>query len=364
MRSKAWLPIAVLVLSSLACSLCGRAERAVEVGKEAATRASEVATAVGEDVAVTELPETADEDAQEVTPTDGAGEDESSPEVDADALSELDSYRVRMISRWVPDEGPAEGMTVEQAHTREPVAQRFLIDMGDGVVTELVQIGDQAWYCSGGSCTQTEADPEELASNFGDSMLLDPADVTGDADATFVGRERMNGIQTRHYTLNMTDAQAALLAQGEVVNIQSDVWVADEPDLPSYTARFQMTWDETRDEEAGKSEFLYDIYDVNEPFEIEPPEGAEGSGLPEDVPLYSNAEELFAMEGMATFNSPDDVASVADFYRDALSAEGWASQTDEQMGDTVQQVWQKEDRTLTLMVSREDGGSSVIITIE
>jgi hypothetical protein len=59
--------------------------------------------------------------------------------VDADALSDIDRYRVRMISRWVPEERPAEGMTAEQAHTREPATQRFLINIGDGVANELVQ---------------------------------------------------------------------------------------------------------------------------------------------------------------------------------------------------------------------------------
>jgi hypothetical protein len=344
--------------------LFGTAEKAIEVGKDAATKASEAATAVGEGVVSTALAETSAEATPKPELEDTAGEDTSSPELDPDALSGLDSYRVRMTSQWTPPEGPGEVMTIEQAHTREPAAQRFVIDMGDDVRTELVQIEDQAWYCSGGGCSQIQADPEDLASSFGDAMILDPADVTQDANARFVGRESLNGVQTRHYVLDVTDMQAAALARGEVANMKSDVWIADEPTLPSYTARFEMSWDETRGGDAGKSEFSYDVYDVNSAFAIEPPEGAESSSLPEDVPLYPDREDVFTVEGMITFTSPDDVVTVADFYRDALPGQGWTSETDEEMGDMVSQEWQKEERRLALMVAPEDEGSSVMIKLE
>ena len=310
------------------------------------------------------MAETSGEAEPESEPDEAAADDESIPEVDADAMSEFDSYRVRIVSRWTPEVGDAEGLTMEQAHTRSPVAQQFIIDMGEDVETEFVQIENEAWYCSGGSCTQTAADAEELATGFGDSMVLDPADVTNDADARFVGRERMNGVQTSRYALDLSEAQAAVLAQGDVADLQSNVWIADEPSLPAYTARFEMSWTETRDGEAGKSEFFYDVYDVNAPFSISPPEGSESSGLPDDVPAYPNTEDVFSMEGMTTFRSPDSVETVADFYRDGLPAQGWTNETDEELGDMVNQVWKKDERTLNLMVSPSDEGSSVMLSIE
>lgn len=364
MKSRIWLPVVLLVLSSLACSLFGRAERAIEVGKEAATRVSEAATAVGEGAVGTVLPQTSDESTPEPQATEPAAEDESLPEVDPDALSGLESYRVQMSSRWMPDEGSPEVMTIEQAHTREPAARRIAVDMGEEVGYEFVQIGDQAWYCSEGGCTQTQADVEELTSDFGGAMIIDPADITEDANAKFVGRENMNGVRTRRYALDVTEMQAAAMAQGDVTNLQSTVWIADEPDLPTYTARFEMSWDEERGEEAGTSEFTYEVFDVNSAFTIEPPEGAESSSLPEDIPLYPRSEEVFSMEGMVTFSSPDDVATVAQFYRDELPGQGWTSETDEEMGEMVNQLWQKESRQLTLMVAPADEGSSVMITLE
>ncbi|MGD2147611.1 MAG: hypothetical protein PVH41_13025 [Anaerolineae bacterium] len=364
MKSRISLPLTMLILSSLACSVCGTAGKAIQLGRDAATVASDAATAVGEGVVATVVAETSGEAEPEPETDEAGADDESMPEVDADAMSDFDTYRVRIVSQWTPEVGDAEGLTMEQAHTRSPAAQQFIIDMGEGGSTEFVQIESEAWFCSEESCTQTEADAEQLAAGFGDSMILDPADITNDADARFVGREPNNGVQTRRYALDLSEAQAAMLAQGDVADLQSNVWIADEPGLPTYTARFEMSWTETRDGETGKSEFFYDVYDVNTSFTIEPPEGAESGGLPDDVPAYPNTEDVFSVEGMTTFNSPDSVESVADFYRDALPAQGWRSETDEELGDMANQVWKKDDRTLNLMVSPSDEGSSVMLSIE
>jgi hypothetical protein len=364
MRSKIWLPLTILVLSSLACSVCGTAGKAVQLGRDAATVASDAATAVGEGVVGTIAAHVPDEEAPEPDSEEPPAGDEPMPEVDADAMSEFDTYRVRIVSQWTPEQGEAEEMTIEQAHTRSPAAQQFVIHMGEGGSTEFTQIAGEAWYCTEGGCTRTEADADELAAGFGDSMMLDPAGITNDADAKFVARESKNGVQSRRYALVLTEAQAAVASRGEVSDLQSDVWIADDPDLPRYTTRFEMSWTEIRDGVTGKSLFSYDVFDVNSSFTIETPKGAESTGLPEDVPLYPDASDVFSVEGMTTFNTSDDVETVAEFYREALPAERWDIQTDEALGEMVNQVWKKDNRTLNLMMAPEAVGSSVMMSME
>lgn len=364
MKRAIWLPLVVLVLASLACSAFGAAERAVEVGQEAATRASEAATAVGEEVMNTPEGETSEETG-EGTGAGEADEETTGPELDPDALSGLDSYRTRVRMQWVPSEGDPEGVTMEQAHTRDPQAQRFVVEGDTEDDFEFVQIGEQAWYCAGGACSQVDADPEDLVAGFGEEMMFDPDDMTDEANATFVGREEMNGIQSRHFKLDLSAMETALLAQGEVSDVESNVWIADESGLPKFTVRFQMTWNETREERPGSGELFYEVYDVNEPISIEPPEAAEKSGLPEDVPAYPNAEDTFSMEGMTSFTSSDDVATVADFYAEELEAQGWSLTNDQDVGeDAVNQLWQKDERQLILAITLEDGESNVTIMIE
>jgi hypothetical protein len=372
--------LTVLVLAALACSMFGQAEEAVDAGRDAVTKASEMATAVGEaddgtvaseeptEGPVTETPTTleGEEDATAEPATEQTGSDDPpQPELDSDALTGLVSYRTRLTVEWEPEEGETEAMRFEDAHTREPSARRLVMSGMDAhEAVELVQIEDRAWMCTQDACSQMEADPEELASGFSEAALLDPGDLVGDADATFVGREEVNGIQTRHYTLDLTAEQVAFLAQGEVSDLEGEVWVADEPELPSFAARYEMSWTERRQEVPGEVSFVYETYDVNEPFAIAPPEGAADTGLPEDVPLYPDAQELFSVQGMVTFRSSDDATEVAEFYRERLSEEGWSADSDDEMGDAIQQMWVKDGRTLAVFLSDEEDGSTAMLTLE
>jgi len=365
MKWRIWLPITLLLLASMACSLFGGAEKAIEVGKEAATKASEMATTVGEEGVATLVPELPEEEEATEESPEETSEEAAQPEVDADALANLESYRTRFHAEWRPEEGDPEVFSFEEASTRNPSARRMVMEgMAEGETIEIVQIEDQSWMCSGGTCSQMAADPEELTSGFSDTMMFDPSDVTDEANATFEGREKMSGYQTRHYTLDVTPMQAAFLAEGEVSDLEGEAWVADEPDLPAFVVRFEMSWTEEREAVTGQVSFVYETYDVNVPFTIEPPEGAEASGLPEDVPMYPDGELTFSMEGMTSFSSADEVSEVADFYREQLAAEGWTMESDDEMGSMVQQAWRKGERALTLMISSEDGGSSIMISIE
>jgi hypothetical protein len=362
MRKRRWLPVVLLVLASLACSVFGRAEEAIEAGKEVATRVSEVATVVEEEGVATLMPESSEGEPADEEP---ATEEPADEELNLEDLSGLDSYRTRFSVEWRPEEGEPEIIRFEEAHTRNPSAQRMVMEEGaGGEGFELVQIEDKSWLCGGGACTQMDADAEELASGFSDAAMFDPGDMTDESNATFVGRETIDGVRTRHYTLNLTPMQAAFLGQGEMSDLAGEAWIADEPDLPAFAVRFEMSWTEKRQDLTGQASFVYETYDVNVPFTIEPPEGAEESGLPEDVPVYPNGEETFSMAGMTSFSTPDSLTAVVDFYRDGLAAEGWTAESDEALGEMVQQTWKKGDRTLTLIVSAQDEETTVMITIE
>lgn len=369
MKPRIWLPMTLLVLASLGCSLLGRAGEVVELGKEAATRVSGVATAVGEEGIETLMPEipelpgeeTEDEPLEEAP----AAEEVDEGEIDVESLEGLDSYRTRLTSEWMPTNGDPERISFEEARTRDPAAQRLVMENFPGEESlEIVQIGNQSWMCSGGSCTQMEADPDELASGFSEDVLFDPDDVVDDASAEFVGRETVNGVQTRHYVLDLPVGEVVPFSEGEVSDPTGEAWVADEAGLPRLVVRFEMGWAEERESIGGQVSFTYETYDINEPFTIEPPAEAAEGGLPDDVPVYPNASGMISMEGMASFDMQDGVMDVADFYREALAAEGWTAESDDELGDMVQQTWSKGARSLMLIISEEDEGSNVVITVD
>ncbi len=360
MRKTIWLPVALLVLSSLACGLFGRAGEALEAGREAATAVAELGAAVGEDGLATLVPQLIEE---------GAAADDSSddapigPEIDADALFDLRSYRLRITTEWTSDEGESHVTTLEEARTRDPWARSMVMQgMTDDMLVEFVEIGDQAWMCSAGSCTQMPADSDEMESAFGDMGVFRPETVTD--DARFLGRETVNGIQTRHYALDLTQMTALLAAEGHVSDMSGEIWIADEPDLPKFTVRYQTSWRVKRADESGRQSLLHEVYDINVPFTIEPPEGADRSGLPEDVPAYPGGQQEFSMAGMTAFSTDDALADVAEFYREALVAEGWTLESDEVLEQMVQQRWTKDARMVTLVASAQDDGTSVMITVD
>ncbi len=363
MKKRLWMILVLPVLASLACSFFGAAEEAVQVGKDAATQAAEVATEVGEEVA-TQPP--AEEEAESETEGEASGED-AAPDLSENALANLNSYRARLSTQWIPEEGDPISFVMEQEHTRDPAAERIVMEGFEGEEGEgfeWIQIEDKSWYCMGDTCTETQADADEMASNFEEGLSFNPSDFTDDTEFRSAGRETVNGIRTKHYILDLSKTEVAFLAQGNVENVEGEAWVANESDLPSFVVRFQMTWEETRGEQPGTAEFVYDVYEVNAPITIEPPAAAETSGLPEDVPSYPDASEVVSMGGMTTFITPDDVSTTADYYRKELAAQGWTNESDDDLGEMVNQVWKKDDRTLTLMISSEDEGSNVLITIE
>ncbi len=348
MKRIIWLPITLLVLSSLACGLFGRAEEIIDAGQDAATAVAEVGEGLSEEDPVD-------------SPDDGAVE----PEIEDDALDRLESYRMRMTTEWVPEEGEPDRFTMEQSHTREPRAQRVIWgDITEAESMEFVQIGEQAWSCSAGRCSEMPGDPDDFAASFDDPGLIGFGLTSDDAYDSLLGRETVNGVQTRQYALNLTPLEAGFLAEGDVSDLSGEAWIADDPDLPTFTVRFEMSWTEKRQERTGRASVVYEVYDVNVPFTIEPPEGVERIGLPEDVPLYPDTEQQFSMEGMVALETPDSPAEVAEFYREEMAAEGWSLEADDDMDELVQQRWVKGPNTVTVMIRAEGDGTGLMITFE
>lgn len=356
MKRGIYVALIVLMLASLACSLGGLA------GGETGGGDADVEETGGGDAGESGGGDTGETGGGD---TGGSGgEEPAPPEVAPDALEGLNSYRSRMVWRWTPQGGEPETFEMIHEETRDPHAIRFIMNMGPET-TEYVQIGDTAWLCTGDTCMQSQQGEEEFMAQFGEGFMVEPADVmSGSEDYRRIGRENVNGIRTQHYRLSIPPAQAMMLAQGNVDDVESEVWIADERDLPAFVVRFRLAWEGTYEGEQSTGEYLIEVTDVNTSFTIEPPAGAEDSGLPEDVPMYPNAEELVVISGNASFTSPDAPETVADFYRSELPGLGWTNQGDEVMGEMINQTWGKEGRTITLTITPQDGGSGVFIAIE
>ncbi|MGQ9717970.1 MAG: hypothetical protein ACUVR6_09845 [Anaerolineae bacterium] len=344
-----WGAIALLVLAAMACSLGGK-------------------TATPPPEATSAPPSGGQPTTPPPSPTEEPATEEAPPlEIAPDALENLNSYRARLVSRQRVEGGATETITMEQEETREPAARRIVItaEGGDNPgTTELVQIGNTFWMCSpDGGCIQTQQSGEESTPTFGEGMIWKPEDFAS-YDYRYVGRDTVNGIRSRHYTLNMDPEMLAGLTEGTVTAAEVNLWVADEPGMPAYATRFTISW--TGTQEDGKKiqgEWSYEVYDVNQPITIQPPEGA--TGMPEDIPVYPGATDQSIMGNLIMFSSADPVADVAEFYRNEMPGLGWTAGEESTLGNMVTQEWTKGNRKASLMLTpKDEGGCNVMISIE
>jgi len=355
---KKWLSllIGVLLLSTLACSLTSRGsepddnEGPVAVATESAVQDEPIST-------------------EEVVDDEPEGDD-GVLAVDADAFSQLSTYRARIAWTIEKADGTGESFQMEQSATRDPAAQQFRMT-SDGETIEFIQLGDQMYMRFGEEWMSTSSEDSSM-SEF-DDMLTSSDDWIADideSDYTYLGKETVNDIACRHYQAEYREGWMGSFfssTEGEE-NVEDgtvDVWIADESDLPAFVVRSVVEANGTFDGEAGTVTLSQDIYDVNAPFTIEAPEGVEAGGMPDGVEVYPGATDLTTWGTMTMFTSADSVATVNAFYEAALEGADWSQEEGAMVTDeVVSSSWSKDGESLSLMITSGDDGTSVIITME
>ena len=367
MRRWLWLLAGAALFVALSCSLFGG-------GNQADDEPGVVATMPADE-------QEDGENAPVATPADdgvseppAAPEDDGTLSVDSDAMSQLDSYRAVMTWRVEKADGSVEELTIAQAATRDPAAQQFSMTSVDGEGMEVIQIGDQMWMRYGDEWMQTSSDEASgVEDTFGDFLTTGDSWVSdlGSGDYRNLGRETVNGVQTRHYQADYSSAWLGLLAgsgsDGEITDGVADIWISDQADLPKFVVKYVVQMEGTIDGDQATATLNQEVTDVNGSITIEAPEGVAQGGLPEGVDLYPGATSLTTFGTMTTFSTADDVSTVNAFYQDALSGAGWTSSEDGmEIEGMASSTWTKDNQTLTLMITTgdDDTGSDVMFSIE
>jgi hypothetical protein len=370
------------LIIALGCSLGGLAEGVQEAGEQAqelAEQAEELASELDEETpAETAEEETVEPDAEMTSEEEAADETEppESVEFDPDALEGLDSYRYSMIIRSEKGDGTTEEMTMEMAATRDPAAQHIIITgaIAEGEKVEVVQIGNQQWVQFGENWIQSQVEEEDTFDFSQEDLPFSAEDINDEAldNAKYVGKETVNGLPTRHYTIDTSSLGAEMLGWESMVdNIEEasmDVWIVDKADLPAFAARTIIEAKGSAPE--GQAEAVVNLYmsmdvtDVNADFTIEPPEDAESAGLPEDIPVYPNRQNQTSMGGMMTFETEDEFATIVEFYTSEMEASGWSPGEGNMSTDTMEmQNWTKDARGVQLMISADEDTDLTSVTI-
>lgn len=222
----------------------------------------------------TQAEPTATPEAATPEPTATSAEGVAPPALQENALSQLDSYRGQINWHLEQDDGTVQEATITVEETKDPAAQHMVID-SEGQSFELIDIEGSQWVKVEGQWQQLPG--VDVKSFLGSSLFLSPSDVSSIAMAEqskyeFVGDEEVNGIQTRHYHLQMDPQDLAQTAQmTDIQNAESDVWIANAPDLPEFAVRLTVEYNGQIDGQGGTATISWEITNVNSGLTIEPP---------------------------------------------------------------------------------------------
>jgi hypothetical protein len=344
------------------------AAKATATAQPVPTEAEPVSAAVAATEAVAEPTESNAEAEPTQAVEEPAGEDTG---MALRSMDEFDSYRQKVVMTWV---GAAEGtpeMSVLQEFVREPPASRSMItfqnDDGSSETMETVRIGDtvytkigEDWFAS----TTAEGSEEEMEQY---TAWANPNDFISSGDCRLVGSEQVGDLDAKHYSCGeelLIGSQETMPAElrSTITLARVDTWVSTKFEVAVKT---EIYWEGT-DSDGNEMTYTFgsEVYDINQPITIEPPEGTEAPGVPDDVPMVDGATNL-QISGqppmvIINFGVSLPVADVIAFYSDEMPKQGWTA-----LASPIPAMmnFEKAGRTAMIMAEEADGASTATIVI-
>jgi hypothetical protein len=302
-----------------------------------------------------------------------AAEDTLNLDSVSEGLSQLNSYKSTLDLHFTGKD--AQGQAVDTSWSMaedfivEPRAQRILWTGSESKGGEPATVTSWESIAVGGSTymISTDASGTEtcMALTTEDQSAPEQAlspDMWGSiSDARYVGKENVNGVETKHYAWNEGAFGVFGLASGE-----GDTWVAVDGGYvvkQVIEATGKGIFMAGTDEE-GTTTWEWNLTDANGNFEILPPEGCESAT--QGIPMMADAAEKATMGDMMTYTSPSALADVVSFYKAEMPNAGWQLSGEPTVGeDFAMMEFTKEGSTASIMASYDASvqKTSVVITI-
>jgi len=263
-------------------------------------------------------------------------------------LIEFESYRLHTVTS-LEQNGETSSYDVMTECVREPAAQRLVFtgtDEADSL--ELIIVEGISYYRSGSEWITMQSSEQDLTEAV---TAWSPQEYLHGEQARFMGKETINGLETKHYIYD----DPSVFDFSGLTEGSAEVWVSTE-----YGVAVRTILDITGEDENGPATLQIEsnLTDINQPIAIQAPEGVEKPGLPKDIPLMEGATDINAMSGFVIFTVARSVEDVVTFYESALQDEGWKIENVEASGMLGAT---KDTRTVSIMVSDQDDGSSQVM---
>jgi hypothetical protein len=375
MTRRNWLLLTLTILLALTLAACGGKDDKPPAAEETAAPAAEATApktaAKTEPTAAPQKKAAAEPTAEPTEAPAATPEDESLSLASRDAgLDALTSYRLTWRAEWKStDQGKEEQGAWDwtEEYTSDPKAHHLSMSTPDSndpaknSAFEIWQIGDTS-YMKNGEDQACVSFSTEGAENDIQKGTFNPSMLGSIEDAKYVGRETINGIPTKHYKYNSKTGMLAALGE-----VSGETWVATDggyvvKDVVKWTGGGGLFGLGASITATGNGSWTWELTDVNQPFEIKPPEGCGGEEL--DLPMMPVTKEKTRFGDMISYKTVGTLAEAVEFYKDELPAAGWKPEGDPtEMGELVMLNYLKDDQKLSVMISGTEGDISVILTV-
>ena len=313
-----------------------------------------------------------------------AAEEELAPD-QVTQVSDMNSYRAAIDIQWqgtmTNSQKIESSMKMQIEYVREPRAEHLSIygtsfasqGFTEDQPLEMYTVGDTTYMYVAGMWMQTPSG--DSTEGLGDTFLMTSDDVLKNAkNSKYVGREKVNGVDTKHYTFDETALQSADMAGSKIDRAEGDVWIAVDG---SYVVKMDATMygkelsvpAETGSEVTadGSMRMVMNVTDVNKPITIEvPQEALDANKPPEDIPVPDDAADVSNLFGMITYTTAKTPQEIHDFYKAEMPKNGWTETGDDSFGDMFMMQYTKDGSTASVTITADatSGKTSVMITVQ
>ena len=237
-------------------------------------------------------PEDTDETPGDKDETSGSGSMEEA--MGFDSLDDLKSYHMESRTQ-MPEIIPGMGATdmkvsMDVVNDPPPEAEHMVADMGMGTM-EMITIGNTTWTKMFGQNKWMKSTDEDTGDEYYEEPdhMYDEFDF--DSDLDYQGKEKVNGVNTKHYKVDaevdmeMPDAQGN--TQTVTAHYKGDLWIADEGNLPEVMIKEKGTSTMTMMGQEITVSSETDVTKINSNIKIGPPP-PEDVMQPGEIPEFGN----------------------------------------------------------------------------
>ena len=334
--------IQMLVVAAVLVA-CGNA------GDAASTTASDNAS-VSQDIAQPDAATPEAENSQDAE-SDADGSEWNGTSFNAN-LDALDSY----TAKFTYEDGSGDNKQAwswQQSVTREPPAmEMYSNDKGTENAAgayRLVQIGDSVYSVSNDpiQCIMVVNQPQNQGLSPESVITGLPFSMRKDGPG-----EEMFGRATDRYSYAGTDFDGTSYQATALIDREG-----------GFAYRYEVIGERKNGDAVEPFTWNYELIDVNSVPAIEIPAECENVGNGAKWPLPEGATMTMQTNEMMSYDTPKQVDELAAFYAEAMPKAGYTPAEGGMTTDTsVMANYTKDDKTVTIIMTYQDGKTTVIIT--